>query len=336
MSYKEKYLKLGKAYNTGRLRESYINHTKETISQLFLDNPSAKMVRFNDSEEEQWVWIVEDTKNSSVKKIVMPPDESIEAGWIVHWNDEQWLCTQVDKSNKEIYQSGVIEKCNAELKWVDEEGVVQSHPCVFYYGTRANFGTVSDSVMSLPDGRRQVVVQKNEHTVKINRNYRFIFGNSAFIVIDHDTVSDEGVVNINLKGDQVDSARDNLELGIADYYGRVNDGSNGESDDDVGNEDLILVIKSNSSTPNEIRRNQSKQYYVELNGEVIEDDSVLFEIYADDQVSATSLALIAEQSNGTCVVKNNGANSGWVQLKAQLTSDPTVFAWLRIQMRSLF
>src|SRR5690606_8166825 len=126
-------------YRTINARDVHINNTKAVINQLFLNNPSAKRVRFNDSTEEKLVGIVEDTKNSTSKRIIMPPDESLKPGWIVHWNDEIWLCMQADKSNKEIYESGYIEKCNAELKWVDDEGIIQSFPCVFYFNTRSNF-----------------------------------------------------------------------------------------------------------------------------------------------------------------------------------------------------
>lgn len=218
MSYKDKYIRRNDAYtNTPSRRNDYVNSTKSTINRLFMDNPSAKKVFFNDSEEESWVWIVEDTKMPTVKKIVMRPDEVIQSGWLVNWNGEKWLCTHHDKS-KDIYETGFIEKCNSTLKWVDEEGTIHSYPAVFFYGTRANFGTFSDKVMTLPDGRRQVVVQRNEHTKKLKRDDRFMFGGSVFKVIDFDHVSDEGLVNLNLKDDLFNPARDNKELGIADYY----------------------------------------------------------------------------------------------------------------------
>lgn len=337
MSYKDKYLKMKDAYSHGSMRDSYIENTKTLINQLFLDNPSAKLIRFNDSDEEQWVWIVEDTKNSLIKKIIMPPDNTIKAGWMVHWNNEQWLCVKADSSNMEVYESGFIEKCNANLKWIDEEGVIYSYPCVFYYGAKANFGTYADRVMTLPDGRRQVVVQKNEHTMKIKRNDRFLFGGNAFIVIDHDYISEEGIVNINLKDDQYNPATDNLELGIANYYERFKN-ENDNHEDDYVTDGVHMVIKSTSSTPNEIRRNQTKEYYVEVyqEGEVLSGETVHWELYADDQISSTDLAVFSGQANTACVLKNNNSTSGFVQLKATLNSNDQVVAWLRIQMKSLF
>src|SRR5690625_1580937 len=164
MSYKEKYERMNTAYHDN-MRESYIESTKELIEAHFLDNPSAKRVRINNSPSLEWVWIVEDSKNPSVKRIVMPPEQELRPGWLVEWNDETWLCTSVDKSNRELYEFGFIERCNSDLKWIDDNGIIRSYPAVFYYGTKANFGNYSDRVMTIPDGRRQVTVSYNEHTI---------------------------------------------------------------------------------------------------------------------------------------------------------------------------
>ncbi|MEC0210233.1 hypothetical protein P4H70_14945 [Paenibacillus ehimensis] len=119
------------------------------------------------------------------------------------------------------YDLSIMQACNSELKWVDDDGSIYSTPCLFFSNSRSNFGNKDDKIMAVPDGRRQVIVQKNERTEKIKRDMRFMFGGSVFKVIDFDTVSDDGIVNLNLIDDLFNSATDNKELGIADYYNNV-------------------------------------------------------------------------------------------------------------------
>jgi hypothetical protein len=99
-----------------------------------------------------------------------------------------------------------------------------------------------------------------------------------------------------------------------------------------------INIKSSASNPDEIKLGQSKTYQAEvlLNDTLVTDQPVIWELFADDQVSPTTLATITSQDGQSCTIKNNNANSGFVQLKATLQSDSNVFAWKRIQMKPLY
>ncbi|WP_281868039.1 Ig-like domain-containing protein [Brevibacillus parabrevis] len=100
-----------------------------------------------------------------------------------------------------------------------------------------------------------------------------------------------------------------------------------------------VTITSTNSIPTEIKSGQSKTYNAEVRvgSTLITDGSqpVTWSLYADNQSSTTTLATVTSQSGTSCTVKNNNANSGYVQLKATLNSDPSVFSWYRIQMKSL-
>jgi hypothetical protein len=322
------------------IKGSIEKHAKHTIGYYFKDSPSYEEVYINHAINPTGVQIISDTKQPNIKIIVMHPNDSIHAGDYVFrtkYEEEYWLCTGYDPTS--IYSRGFIEKCNTTLKWIDENGDLLSYPCVFYYGAKANFGTYADRVMTLPDGRRQVVVQKNEHTMKIKRNDRFIFGGNVFQVIDHDYVSDEGIVNINMKDDQFDPARDNLDLGIADYYGsNINTSTYKNNVGEFNKDEWLLVIKSVSDKPNEIKRNQSKEYYVEVRDETeaLSDAKVIWELYADDKVSNATLATLISFTDTSCVIKNNNANSGFVWLRCYLLNHPHIERWMQIEMKSLF
>ncbi|WP_311078289.1 hypothetical protein [Paenibacillus polymyxa] len=138
-------------------------------------------------------------------------------------NKLNFLVTQRPYFNK-MYQRSKLEECNIELRWVDENGTIQYQPSVLYSNIRSNIGIEEGKTMILPTARRQIATQHNQFTSKIKKEMRFIIGSEAFEVIDVDSVSDIGIVNLSLRSSgDINPVKDNLELGIADYYGYVAD-----------------------------------------------------------------------------------------------------------------
>ncbi|RPK31848.1 Ig-like domain-containing protein [Paenibacillus xylanexedens] len=205
--------RIGKQKN---VETATVKHAKHSIKTFFRHSPSFEEVLLNNDEVKVPVQIVSDAKIPTVKTILMEPDYSIKAGHsIKRSNNEIWLCLSDDPND--VYVSGKIERCNFDLRWIDQDGFIQSFPSILYFNARSNFGTEEDKLMNLPAGRRQIVVSKNVETQLIQRDTRFIIGSEAFKVIDTDYMSDDGLVNLSLQSDQIDPVKDNLELGIADY-----------------------------------------------------------------------------------------------------------------------
>ncbi|RXZ78195.1 hypothetical protein EBB07_29510 [Paenibacillaceae bacterium] len=201
-------------------REHSINHMQKVINSGYENSISYEEAYFNNSDSSTGIQVVSDTKNPSKKIVLMRPGEKISAGDLIkRENDRVWLC--VSEDDKIAYSKGFIEECEISLKWLDENGELQTQPSVFYFNTRSNFGEKLDRVMALPDGRRQTILQKNEHTLKLKRGKRFIIGGEAFTVIDFDHVSDKGLVNLSLQSHLINPTADNLELEVADFYNHV-------------------------------------------------------------------------------------------------------------------
>ncbi|WP_047152191.1 Ig-like domain-containing protein [Aneurinibacillus tyrosinisolvens] len=101
-----------------------------------------------------------------------------------------------------------------------------------------------------------------------------------------------------------------------------------------------VTITSTSTTPNEIKDSQTKTYNANVynNSVQITDGSqpVTWSLWDDTKTTTTTLALIDSQTGTSCVVKNNKAMSGYVQLCATLNSNSTIKQWIRIQMKALF
>ncbi|WP_047155159.1 Ig-like domain-containing protein [Aneurinibacillus tyrosinisolvens] len=101
-----------------------------------------------------------------------------------------------------------------------------------------------------------------------------------------------------------------------------------------------ITITSTSTTPNEIKNAQTKTYNAAIyqgNTQITDGSQpVTWSLWDDTKTTTTTLALIDSQTGSSCVVKNNNANSGYVQLCATLNSDSTIKQWIRIQMKALF
>ncbi|QWU14434.1 hypothetical protein SAMN04487895_101746 [Paenibacillus sophorae] len=135
-------------------------------------------------------------------------------------NGENWIICSYETENQ-FYKKWIATLCNFNLKWIDENGIIQSYLSVLT-STRSSNGIEEDNIMTLPIGRRHVIVQLNEHTKKLDRGRRFIIGGEAFKVVDIDHMSVKGLVNLSLQSSgDLNPAKDNLELEIADYYGNV-------------------------------------------------------------------------------------------------------------------
>lgn len=159
---------------------------------------------------------------SQTLKTIIAKIKIINYGDIVQLEDESIYLITKRESQNAIIEKWISTKCNIVLKWVDGEGVVQSSPTIFEYNAKSNFGIEEGRVMSLPDGRRQLILPKNETTMKIaKREKRFIIGGSAFKVTESDYVSDDGLIYLSLSSDQINPSIDSQELEIADYYNNI-------------------------------------------------------------------------------------------------------------------
>ncbi|ALS22306.1 hypothetical protein [Paenibacillus naphthalenovorans] len=230
----KKYVENGTYQNKTlqKLAERYSNQYHSTISHLdiIIHSDRANTIIKNGLEYKCIVDYGNLPKKSALsniqlvfyREVITKHEDNIRAGDIVEFafNNEArktYLFLKTIEIREDGYDLSIMQECNAELKWIDDNGNIQIFPCIFFSNSRSNFGISSDKLMMLPNGRRQVIVQRNEHTVKFKRHMRFMFGGSVFKVIDFDAISDDGIVNLNMQDDLFNPATDNEDLGIADY-----------------------------------------------------------------------------------------------------------------------
>lgn len=151
-----------------------------------------------------------------------------------------------------------------------------------------------------------------------NAPVRFVSGNPDIATVDANglvTGFTTGNVTITVYHAQMEHIKDSMTLTVKDIPV------------------AYTVTITSSSKPAEITKGRTKTYEaVVYQGTATVNEPVTWEIYADNQTSTTTLAKITSQTGTSCIV--SGDVIGYVQLKVSLVSDPSVFAWQRIQVKS--
>ncbi|MFL1672455.1 Ig-like domain-containing protein [Paenibacillus dendritiformis] len=291
----------------GSTKGSMVQNFIQEANVLMKTNPSYFEVRINDDGSSTPSLIIDDSKSEDIKHISLAPGYKLKRGDYIEWDDRTWLTLIVDHQG-DIYYRGRMEECNIYLKWIDEFGSIQSYPSIFYFNTRSNFGVFEDKVMTMPDGRRQAALQKNEHTSKIQRGKRFIIGGEAFKVIDYDSVSDKGIVNLSFESDQIDPATDNVELGIANYFSDLADYSISILNGDFASIEVNQTLQINAQVKNK--------------GNIIKDAIVSFSTSDNSIAEINQNGLLTPLQTGSVIVTASFENI-FVNINVTITQNIT-------------
>ena len=95
-------------------RERQINAIQENILNDFQNSPSYRQTYINGSNNYKEIHVVE-TQYSFVKNILTKPGDELFAGDILEFDNNKWLCTEVNKSLR-VYDIGKVYLCNNTLK----------------------------------------------------------------------------------------------------------------------------------------------------------------------------------------------------------------------------
>lgn len=182
-----------------------------------------------DGEERQVAIINSD--NLNMKTICSLPGEDIRHGSCVKWMDNTWLVIERD-ANNELYTKAIMRQCNYLLRWVS---VVNDQPhiyeqwCIVEDGTKYMTGEYGDNdfVLNRGDSRIQLILPRDERTLQLGREKRFIIDDYG---VDEPLAyrltkplklganfNGNGVLSFVLTECNVEED-DNIKLHIADYY----------------------------------------------------------------------------------------------------------------------
>lgn len=167
--------------------------------------------------------------NLNEKTLLTLPGEDVDCGGIVEWMDNHWLITEKD-ANNELYTRAKMEQCNYLLKWVDPDSKeVIERWCIIEDGTKYLTGEYGDSqfVFLRGDSRISITIARDEYTVKLDRESRFLVDDyESGVVLAYrltkpfklsGVFNNKGIYRFVLSECTTEDT-DNIELHIPDYY----------------------------------------------------------------------------------------------------------------------
>ena len=109
--------------------------------------------------------------------------------------------------------------CDAEFyMWDAEKQERIMIPC-YVEDNRTRFEDMDKTNIKLEDNQFQIIVQSNEFTDRLGIEFdRILLKGKAYEIVGTDNLSLENAIYVGLSSSRIDPNRDNLELGIADFY----------------------------------------------------------------------------------------------------------------------
>lgn len=106
-----------RAFNSGKLEfKRYMKYNQHTVRNLHKDCYCFDGVILTNKQDE-----------NRVSQILLTDlTTEINVGDIIYWDDEPWIIYRNTISSYQPYNKFYIVKCNYEIKWVDENGVLHS------------------------------------------------------------------------------------------------------------------------------------------------------------------------------------------------------------------
>lgn len=206
----------------GEMRDVNVYATQSAIYRRIMNSPSYREITINGIK--QGVTITH-RQNMAEKRICALPGERLKHGGIAEFAGGAWLITEVD-ADSEVYERGIMLRCNHKLRWIGRDGQVKEKWCVVEDGTKYLIGEYSEDIMSIGDARIALTISKDEDTIELRRGMRFLIDDE-----DSDTVlayqitkpnklfniyHGEGVFKFILNEVTL-TDNDNVEMRIADY-----------------------------------------------------------------------------------------------------------------------
>ena len=193
--------------------------------------------------------------NGVTMKFQTPFMYPIEVGDVYYDYDEDefLICTEVQNVD-EINFRGKFTLCNWILKWQLADATIVEYPCYEMNTTQYNSGEQTSGRMTVGSSQHMILLPYDLNTVVLESPRRFFLDRNpihptTFIVTQNDTTSyaygKKGIVRVTVMQYELDEDKDNLELGVCDYF-ELEDYSKGESPTETNPDSYSLTENDGS------------------------------------------------------------------------------------------
>jgi len=168
--------------------------------------------------------IILTSKDKEYEKIMfleVALDVLIKVGDIMNWalddgSVEKWILIQEEKKVNETFRSFWIVRCNYLMKWIDNEGHLQSSWAYFVSSLdskiKGNFRTWNNLITPQPNKYAELLMPR----YPVDRATNFIVEDESWTVVEYDYSSVPGVIYLSLTETKVNMIYDDIENDVAD------------------------------------------------------------------------------------------------------------------------
>jgi hypothetical protein len=159
---------------------------------------------------------------SDDKYMVVENSSNVKVGSYVKWRGHTWLVFTDENKTIPTHKQVKIKETNHSIKWMIGDKISGNgigYPAFIQNQTLYTLGVSSSGNHSwIVNAKMMMYLPYNEETVNMKIGQRIVIGGAVYQIMFKDYVSRAGLINYLLEQDMVNETRDNLELGIADYY----------------------------------------------------------------------------------------------------------------------
>ena len=279
--------------NGSTKRERDLNKLQNDITSKSVDSLSYKTVFINNIERH--LMIDKNTKLST-KSIKTLPNEKIDLGNLVVWNDINWLVTEIDLDD-EVYTKGTISLCNWLFKWQDLSGNILTRNSVVLNASQYNSGVDENKTLTLGSNQFMIYLPLDDDTLKLSYDKRVFIDNNYKIpykITRPDNVSTSyngnGLICLIMSQDVL-SDTDRPDLGLCNYFEPVIQPST-TCEITYANSPTIYV-GGNAKTFTVI--------FKDSDGNILTDVSAIWS--TDISIADQTKILFTDKGNNTCTLK---------------------------------
>ncbi|MBK1611785.1 hypothetical protein [Bacillus cereus] len=160
---------------------------------------------------------------SDDKYMVVKNESNLKVGSIMKWRDREWLVFSDEEKSVPTHKQTKIRPSNGRIKWMINGKVSgiegNGHPAVIKNNTLYTLGLSTSGHHSwIVNAKMLMYMQDNSETRNIAIGQRVFISGAVYQVMFKEWMSRNGMIQFLLEEDFVDPSRDNVELGVADYY----------------------------------------------------------------------------------------------------------------------
>lgn len=177
------------------------------------------------------------------KILSIPYECGISNGDIIRWagTDSYWI-VYLSELTEDSYFRSSLRRCRYQISWKDETGAIQTTWAAIRGPVETKINTISKGglVLDTPNLTLNILLPRNEHTLKMFQRYsRFLFAGLCWQVQAPDSISMDGVIEINAMENYINNFKDDTTNELVD--GLVITKVDTEEDNSSG-----IFIKGNS------------------------------------------------------------------------------------------